>query len=194
MKRKKKKLTTLFVLLAILALVVLVFFFGGRREKIKHGAGPAVSATGSGGQTQPIRMKTVTLFFLSESDNLLHPEEREIQAGTLNEEAREVVKELIRGPRSGLLSTLPETTRLRQVFVAADGTAYVDLSRQILEASYYGSSGEMAAVYSIVNSLTYNFKNVKRVSLLVEGNERETLGGHIDLSRPFNPDYSLVAR
>lgn len=193
MKRKKKKLTTLFVLLAILAVVVLVFFFGGRREKIKHGAGPAVSATGSG-QVQPIKMKTVTLFFLSESDNLLHPEEREIKAGTLNEEAREVVKELIRGSKSGLLSTLPETTRLRQVFVAADGTAYVDLSRQILEASYYGSSGEMAAVYSIVNSLAYNFKNVKRVSLLVEGNERETLGGHIDLSRPFNPDYSLVAR
>ncbi len=52
----------------------------------------------------------------------------------------------------------------------------------------------MDAVYSIVNSLTYNFKSVKRVSLLVEGNERETLGGHIDLSRPFSPDYSLVAR
>lgn len=193
MKRKKKKLTTLFILLAVLAIVVLVFFFGGRREKIKHQAGPAVSAAGSG-QVQGVKTKRVTIFFLSENDNLLHPEEREIQQGTLNEEARAVVEEIIRGSRSGLLNTVPETTRLRQVFVTSDGTAYVDLSRQILEASYYGSSGEMAAVYSIVNSLTYNFKGIKRVSLLVEGNERETLGGHIDLSRPFKPDYSLVAR
>ncbi|MCR4409426.1 MAG: GerMN domain-containing protein [Candidatus Saccharicenans sp.] len=193
MKRKKKKLATLFILLAVLAIVVLVFFFGGRREKIKHQTGPAVSATGSG-QVQGVKTKRVTIFFLSENDNLLHPEEREIQQGTLNEEARAVVEEIIRGSRSGLLNTVPETTRLRQVFVTSDGTAYVDLSRQILEASYYGSSGEMAAVYSIVNSLTYNFKGIKRVSLLVEGNERETLGGHIDLSRPFSPDYSLVAR
>ena len=193
MKRKKKKLTTLFILLGILVVVLLVFFFGGRREKIRHQAGPSISASG-GGQVQEVKMKRVTLFFMSESDSLLHPEEREIRAGTLNEEARAVVEELIKGSRSGLLSTLPETTRLRQVFVTSDGTAYVDLSRQIMEASYYGSSGEMAAVYSIVNSLTYNFKSVKRVSLLVEGNERETLGGHIDLSRPFSPDYSLVAR
>lgn len=193
MKRKKKKLATLFILLAVLTVLVLVFFFAGRREKIKHQAGPAVSAAG-GGQIQGVKTKRVTLFFLSESDNLLHPEEREIQAATLNEEARAVVEELIKGPRSGLLNTLPETTRLRQVFVTTDGTAYVDLGRQILEASFYGSSGEMAAVYSIVNSLTYNFKNIKRVNLLVEGNERETLGGHIDLSRSFNPDYSLVAR
>lgn len=194
MKRKKKKLTTTFILLAVLAVVVLVFFFGiSRQEKIKHLTRTPVSTAGSD-PAGAVTMKKVTLFFLSENDNLLHPEEREIQASSLNQEAGEVVTELIKGPRSGLLSTLPENTRLRQVFVTSDGTAYVDLSRQILEASYYGSSGEMAAVYSIVNSLTYNFKNIKRVSLLVEGNERETLGGHIDLSRPFNPDYSLVAR
>ncbi|MCR4396930.1 MAG: GerMN domain-containing protein [Candidatus Saccharicenans sp.] len=191
-RKKKKKLTTLLILLAGLGAVALVFFFGGGgREKIKHATRPTVSG---GGQVQEVQMKKVTLFFLSESDNLLHPEEREIRAGSLNEEARAVVEELIKGPKSDLLGTLPEATRLRQVFVTQDGTALVDLSRQVLEASYYGSAGEMAAVYSIVNSLTFNFKNIKRVSLLVEGNERETFGGHIDLSRPFNPDYSIVVR
>lgn len=191
-RRKKKKLMTLLVLLAVLILVALIFFFGtGRREKIKHTTRPTVSG---GNQIQEVRTKKVTLFFLSESDNLLHPEESEIKAGSLNEEARAVVEELIKGPKSDLLGTLPENTRVRQVFVTQDGTALVDLSRQILEASYFGSSGEMAVVYSIVNSLTFNFRNIKRVRLLVEGNERETLGGHIDLSRPFNPDYSIVAR
>jgi len=193
MKRKKKKLTTLLILLLILIIVVMVFFFGSRKEKIKHLTRPAVPGTAAT-QTKEVQLKKVTLFFLSESDDLLHPEEREIQVSNLNEEAEAVVEELIKGSRSGKLNPLPENTRVRQIFVTSEGTAYVDLSRHLLEASYYGSSGEMAAVYSIVNSLAYNFKEIKRVSLLVEGNERETLGGHIDLSRPFLPDYTLVAR
>ncbi len=194
MKRKKKKLTTTIILLAILAVVILIFFFGiGYREKIKHPEKPPAVTTPAG-PVREVKMKKVTLFFLSEADNLLHPEEREIPASTSGDEARALVEELIRGSKTGLLSVLPENTRVRQVFITDDGTAYVDLSRQVLQASYYGSSGEMAAVYSIVNSLAYNFKNIKRVSLLIEGSERETLGGHVDLSRPFNPDYSLVSR
>lgn len=193
MKRKKKKLTTLLILLVILIIVVLVFFLGSRKEKIKHLTRTAVQGT-SATQAKEIQLKKVTLFFLSESDGLLHPEEREIQVSNLIEEAKAVVEELIKGSKSGKLNPIPENTRIRQIFVTSEGTAYVDLSRQLLEASYYGSSGEMAAVYSIVNSLAYNFKEIKRVSLLVEGNERETLGGHIDLSRPFLADYTLVAR
>jgi germination protein M len=192
-KRQRKKLAALYTLLAILAVVVLVFFFGSRKEKIKHQAGPMASGAGSG-QAQEVQIKKITLFFLSESDNLLHPEEREIPESSLNEEARAVVEELIKGSSSGRLNTIPASARVRQVFVTSDGTAYVDLSRDIIEASYYGSTGEMAAVYSIINSLTYNFSLIKRVCLLVEGNERETLGGHIDLSRPLVADYSLVAR
>jgi hypothetical protein len=32
------------------------------------------------------------------------------------------------------------------------------------------------------------------VGILVDGGERETLGGHIDLSRPLVPQYALVAK
>jgi len=193
MKRKKKKLTILLVLSCILLVLVLLFFFGSRKEKIKHLT--RVTTPGpSPGQVKEVPMKKITLFFLSESDGLLHPEEREIPSSTLNQEVKAVVEELVRGSRKGLFSTIPENSRVRQAFVTSDGTAYVDLSRNIMEASYFGSSGEMALVYSIVNSLAFNFKNIKRVSLLIEGNERETLGGHIDLSRPFVPDFTLVAR
>ncbi|MGB9893488.1 MAG: GerMN domain-containing protein [Candidatus Saccharicenans sp.] len=193
MKRKKKKITILLILLVILIIVLLVFFFGSRKEKIKHLTRPVGPRT-SPSETKEVQLKKITLFFLSDSDGLLHPEEREIPVSNLNDEARATVEELIKGSRSGKLNPIPESTRVRQVFVTSDGIAYVDLSRQLLEASYYGSSGEMAAVYSIVNSLAYNFKEIKKVSLLVEGNERETLGGHIDLSRPFLADYTLVAR
>jgi spore germination protein GerM len=193
MKTRNKKLTMLLILLVILIAVVLVFFFGSRKEKIKH-VSRAAGTTQTAKPAKEIQMKTTTLFFLSDKDGFLHPEEREIRVSSLNDEARALVEELIKGPRSGLISAIPENTRVRQVFVTPDGTAYVDLSRELLEANFYGSSGEMAVVYSIVDSLAFNFKRIKKISLLVEGNEKETLGGHIDLSRPFLPDYSLVAR
>jgi hypothetical protein len=72
--------------------------------------------------------------------------------------------------------------------------AYVDFSKEIQDKSLSGSEAEMAAVYSIVNSLTYNFKSIKKVLILVDGEEAETLAGHINLSKPFAPDYSLIAQ
>jgi germination protein M len=70
----------------------------------------------------------------------------------------------------------------------------VDLSREIMEKHPSGSSAELATVYSIVNTLAYNFKPIKKVFLLVEGSEKETLSGHINLSQPFVPLYSLNAK
>jgi spore germination protein GerM len=193
--KKKRKIQLLIVLAVILVTVVLVFFFGRRKETIKHMTGPLETAAG-GKKITEVEKKTVTLFFLSENDDLLHPEEREVQlaSSSPNDLARAIVEEVIKGSSQGKVNTLPEGTKLRQVYITADGTAYVDFSRRIAEGSYYGSSAEMAAVYSVVNSLAYNLKSVKKVVILVEGNEKETLGGHVDLSRPFTPDFSLVAR
>jgi spore germination protein GerM len=137
----------------------------------------------------------VTLFFIADGDDLLHKETREIAAGpTEADEAERALAALVAGSEEGLVSPLPPQTRIRQVFIARDGVATVDLSRDAAEGFAYGSSSELAAVYAVVNTLVYNFKPVKKVILLVEGAERETLGGHVDLSRAFFPDYSLVAR
>jgi len=177
----------------VLLVLVIVFFTGGGGEKVKRfvEANVPKSAETTG---EKALTKTVTLFFISD-DDLLHKETREITAGpTEADEAERALAELIRGSEEGLVSPLPPGTRVRQVFIAKDGLATVDFSRDIAENFAYGSTSELAAVYSVVNTLAYNFKPVKKVVLLVEGAERETLGGHVDLSRAFFPDYSLVAR
>lgn len=193
--KKKRKIRLLLLLLLILVAVVLIFFFGSRKESIKHAVRPTETA-GSSSPARKAETKTVTLFFLSGNDDLLHPEERQVvlNSSSPNDLARVIVEEILKGSSQGLLNALPEGTRLRQVYVTSDGTAYVDFSRHITSGNYYGSSGEMAAVYSVVNSLAYNLKSVKKVVFLVEGSEKETLGGHIDLSSPFIPDFSLVAK
>ncbi len=177
----------------VLAVLVIVFFRGGGGERVKAPAELPSSPAEVSGETT-FEKKLVTLFFPSEEDSFLHPEAREIPASsTVAEEAKQVVEELIKGSAKGYLAPFPEGTRLRQFFVTKDGIAYVDFSRELVDKHPSGSSAELATVYSVVNSLAFNFKAIKKVFILVEGQERETLGGHINLSQAFLPLYSLNA-
>jgi spore germination protein GerM len=190
----KKKWLVLAGLVMVLAGLILIFFLSGSGEKTgSETESPSPTAPSTPGETAGTRK--VTLFFLSEDDDFLHPEEREVPAGPfLPDDLETVVVELIKGSVKDLLPPFPPETRVRQIFVTKDGTAYVDLTKEVTENFAYGSSSEMAAVYALVDTLAFNFKSIKRVSLLIEGGERETLGGHIDLSRPLSPKYSLIAK
>ncbi len=197
-KKRKGKISGQALILSGLGLVLLVlviiFFSGGGGEKVKRFVDANVPKT-SDTAGRPPATKTVTLFFIADDDDLLHKETREIAAGPTDaDEAERALAELIKGSEKGFLSPLPPQTRVRQVFVARDGLATADFSRDIAEGFTYGSTSELAAVYAVVNTLVYNFKPVKKVVLIVEGAERETLGGHVDLSRAFLPDYTLVER
>jgi len=183
-------LGTLFVLLIILA-VCFIRYEG--KEKIKQSSitpPPDIYKP-----TEELKeRKKVVLFFLSEDDPYLHPEEREIYSSSVSSEAKQLIEELIRGSQKGFLSPLPPQTKLRELFVTDKGVAYVDLSKDLKGGYPYGSSSEISTIYSIVNSLTYNFESIKKVFILIEGGEKETLGGHIGLRKPFSPQYSLIAK
>jgi spore germination protein GerM len=192
--KKPKPALVLGVLSVVLLVLAVIFFTGGGREKVERFIDANVpKAPAAAGE--PAATKTVTLFFLDDDDDFLHRETRQVAAGpTADAEAEQALAELIKGSEKGLLSPLPPQTKVRQVFIGKDGVATVDFSRDIVEKFSYGSTMELAAVYAVVNTLTFNFKAVKKVVILVEGAEKETLGGHVDLTRAFLPDYSLVAR
>jgi spore germination protein GerM len=192
--KKPKPALVLGALSFVLLVLVIIFFSGGGREKVKRFV-EANAPKPPAAAEEPAATKTVTLFFLDDDDDFLHRETRPIAAGpTVAEEAERALAELIKGSEGSYVSPLPPQTKVRQVFVGKDGVATVDFSRDIAEKFSYGSSSELAAVYAVVNTLAFNFKAVKKVVILVEGAEKETLGGHIDLTRAFLPDYSLVAR
>ena len=181
-------------LLVVLAVLVIIFFRGGERESIKHPVDTSLPKS-QAPAVESAAPKSVTLFFLSDDDEKLHGEIREIASGaTPAAEAERALAELVKGSAKDLLAPLPAETRVRQVFVTKEGVAYVDFSRDVAEKFSYGSSAELSAVYAVVNTLAFNFKSIKKVVILIEGSERETLAGHVDLTRPFLPDYSLVAK
>jgi spore germination protein GerM len=134
-----------------------------------------------------------TLYFPSLAEGKLVPESRAVTwAESDADRVRQVVLALIEGSRQGLAHPLPASTSVRAVFLTADGTAYVDLSKDVLNGFTPGIENETLTVYSVVNSITKNIPSVKKVRLLIEGQEVETLDGHADLTEALVPDSKYL--
>ena len=94
-------------------------------------------------------------------------------------------------PGPGQFLAFPEHSDLRAAFLV-DGQAVVDLTGPVRTGG--GTSTETARVYGIVQTLHANFPEVKSVRILVDGQEVDTLLGHLDLSHPLVPEPRLLAR
>ena len=55
-----------------------------------------------------------------------------------------------------------------------------------------GALDELFTVYTIVNALTTNLPAVKRVQILIDGKEVDTLAGHVDLRHPLQKNLKWV--
>ena len=138
--------------------------------------------------------QAVTLYFPSYDRGQLLPESRPLAlAASDPDRIRQIVLALIEGSRSGANPPLPPETTVRAVFLTADGTAYLDLSSEAQRSTSPGIRGETLAVYSIVNSIVSNIPSVKSLKILIQGQEVETLNGHVDLTNNFVPDVSYAA-
>ena len=133
------------------------------------------------------------LYFPSLSERRLVAESRPIKwAQSADDRVRQVLLALAEGSHQGLSHPLPASTMVRAVFLTSEGTAYVDFSNDILNTISPGIESECLSVYSLVDSIAANIPSVKRVKILVQGQEVETLEGHADLTEAIAPDPSLI--
>jgi len=181
------------IALFLVAFAAIVFLAKRPPESSGSPSVPAPPST-PGDQPGPIQRRiNVKLFFTNSDSGVLIPEERSI---IYNEElisqAREVLRELIQGPQEKLVPTIPKDTQLRDLFISKEGVAYADFSAELAAAHPGGTTAEIATIYSIVNTLTLNFPQIKKVQILVNDQSVETLKGHVDLSHPLRQDLSLV--
>ena len=91
---------------------------------------------------------------------------------------------------ANLTRIFPDNASLRSVTVD-DDMAIVDFDGSILKSFVGGSTGEEFLIGSIVDTLT-NFPEVRCVKFLVDGQEIETLSGHMDLSAPLERMNDLI--
>ncbi|HUU49466.1 MAG TPA: GerMN domain-containing protein [Nitrospinota bacterium] len=138
-------------------------------------------------------VKRVKLFFSSIDGETLITESRQIIDESYGvERAKKAIIELIKGPFEKGMQTIPKETKLRELYIDNNGLAYVDFSKEITQNYPKGVWTEVLGVYSIVNTLVFNFSEIKQVKILIEGKEAETLAGHIDIEEPFKDNISIV--
>jgi len=138
---------------------------------------------------QPAGKRTAVLFFVLDGTRLAR-EARELEpCDGVTACVKSVLEELVNGPVGEFDESLPEGTIINSVIVDGE-LAGIDLNNAFAETLPSGSSAEMLAVYSIVNSIATNFPQIAKVKISIEGDVKSILR-HLDLSDPLVPDYAL---
>jgi hypothetical protein len=139
---------------------------------------------------QPAGKRTAVLFFVADGTRLAR-EARQLDPcnGIADACLKELLEELVNGPVGELDESLPDGTVINTVRIDGD-MAGIDLNKNFSDALQSGSSAEMLAVYSIVDTVAINFPQIRKVKLTINGDPKSLLR-HIDLSDPLVPDYTL---
>ena len=131
---------------------------------------------------------SLKLFFASRDQSLLVIEDREVKMGetSIHQQIRQALLELIKGPYTDLVRTVSPDTKLRSFYIDKHSVGYIDFSSELVQNCPGGSWAEVLTVYSIVNTITQNFPQIHKIKLLINGEEIETLRGHLDMQRAFS--------
>jgi spore germination protein GerM len=193
MKQKRKKKTSKkgrggkIILLLILIGIGLIILF---HQQIYNSIKPLLTRWGVF-----VEKREVLLYFSdSEGEYLIGEKRKILKKSDMKEEAREAIHELIIGPKGKLTPTLPPRTKLLTLQINEAGLAKVNFNLALSKDHPGGSSAEMMTVYSIVNSLSLNFPQIKRVQILIEGKPIETIAGHLSLRQPISSKPDLIKR
>ncbi len=188
--KKKKKNVRLFFLsvMVIISAAFLVFFFVSLFDYIY----PPIMGNGTVAQTR--EKQEIRLYFSDANERFLVSEIRYIpKRKTIDDQALEIVNALLAGSKQGNINTLPEATLCKSAKIK-DGTAYVSFDNNLIEQHPGGTTSEISTIYSLTTSLCKNISQIKRVKLLINGKEIETIKGHIDTRNPFTVNNDLLAQ
>ena len=172
-------------LLVLLAASLLVAWrLGGFGDR--PSTGPGLSGLAS----SPSASADATLYFGDPRWTRLVAETRRVQAqDDPVQRIRVLVEALAEGPRGDIAApVLPKTARLRGVYLGREGLAILDFEPDL--ESFYpgGASGELLTVFGLIHTICENVPSVRSVQILIGGQERETLAGHVKISEPLSPD------
>jgi len=102
------------------------------------------------------------------------------------ERSRQLLQALISNPPTEERRTLPADTTLSAFYLASDGTAIADFSDAIASELPSGILSEEMAVNSIARTLESNVPGLRRLKILIHGQEVDTLAGNVDLTGFFD--------
>jgi len=168
------------LIVVVLAAVLLLVALRDRSEEV--GAEDATEQVLAEG------VQTVSLAFADRGAVRFVVEQRDVVVSEDRaRRAQQILQALAAGPNdAGAVRTLPAGTEILRVVFDETGGVFVDFSSRLVSGHPGGSTGELLTIRSVVKTLALNFPNIESVRFLVEGEEVETIAGHIDATMPFS--------
>src|SRR6204780_1662290 len=130
----------------------------------------------------------VTLFVAYDDVGVLHAQDAQIPLPSVRQQRAE---ELLRALIALYLDKssphpLPEGSDVRSVYLVDPGLAVIDINAALADGHRSGVLIEELTVASLIQTLSANLPGILKVKILVEGKQRDTLAGHVDLSGLFD--------
>jgi spore germination protein GerM len=130
----------------------------------------------------------VTLFVAHDEDGSLRAESAQIPLPSGRQQRAE---ELLRTLVSHYLDkssphVLGVGSEVRSVFLVDPGVAVIDLNAAFADTHRSGVLVEELTVASLIHTISANTPGILKVKVLVDGKDRDTLAGHVDLSDFFD--------
>ena len=187
-------------ILAVILTVLCMAMLAGCDEQSKAGSSSSSSiATSSSGSSaasssgsQKAATMDISVYYPDVNATGLVAVTKTVKAQE-TEKYKAAVEALLAGTDDkNLTAVFPKKTKLRKVSVSG-GVVKVDFDKNLTSGFVGGSTGEEMLVGSLVNTLT-EFPEIKKVQILVEGKEIDSLSGHLDLSRPVERMSELIKK
>jgi hypothetical protein len=144
--------------------------------------------------TQPVAppvsgpTEQVTLYVAYDDAEVLRPQSARIPlpAGR-QERAEELLRALLNLYLDKLSPhLLAAGSEVRDVYLVDPGLAVIDLNAAFADGHRSGVLVEELTVASLVETLSTNIPGITRAKILVDGKERDTLAGHLDLTNVYD--------
>jgi len=177
------------LMLAALVMILLALGMGFYAWHMRGGASRPETAF-----SQPLAppasgpSEAVTLYVADDNGGFLRAQPARIPLPAGRQERAE---ELLRALLSVYLDkssphTLDPSSEVRDVYLVDPGLAVIDLNAAFADGHRSGVLIEELTVASLVETLSANIPGITRAKILVDGRERDTLAGHLDLTNFYD--------
>jgi len=179
------------LIIGVVVMVAIALGMSFYMLRMRGSAGRAENTTAS---TQPVAppvsgpTEQVTLYVAYDEDGSLRAQSRRIPLPAGRQERAEQLLRALLSIYLGNPSPHPlgPGSEVRDVYLVDPGLAVIDLNGAFAQGHRSGVLVEELTIASMVETISANIPDITRVKILVEGKERDSLAGHIDLTNFYD--------
>jgi Sporulation and spore germination len=132
------------------------------------------------------KMVTAKIFWAAGPDKLVPIDVQLPLSADQVQRAKQVLRELIANAPTLEQRTIPADVLLLNFYILPDGTAVADFSDGLASEVPSGILSEQLIIDSIARTLENSVPVLRRLKILIHGQEVDTLAGHVDLTGFFD--------